>query len=158
MKKNAGRTYALWILSTEAVGALAGWLTREGTEIFNLSVAEPPFSPPAAIFPIVWTILYLLMGIGAARIAMTPPSDARSRSLTLYLVQLFFNFLWPFVFFNLQWYGAAFLWLIALWFLVFFMIQSFRAVDPTAAALQLPYLIWLTFAAYLNLGVWLLNR
>ena len=158
MKKNAGRTYALWILGTEAVGALAGWLTREGTEIFNLSVAEPPFSPPAAIFPIVWTILYLLMGIGAARIAMAPPSDARSRSLTLYLVQLFFNFLWPFVFFNLQWYGAAFLWLIALWLLVFFMIQSFRAVDPTAAALQLPYLIWLTFAAYLNLGVWLLNR
>ena len=89
---------------------------------------------------------------------MTPPSDARSRSLTLYLVQLFFNFLWPFVFFNLQWYGAAFLWLIALWLLVFFMIQSFRAVDPSAAALQLPYLIWLTFAAYLNLGVWLLNR
>ncbi|MBR3867207.1 MAG: tryptophan-rich sensory protein [Butyricicoccus sp.] len=158
MKKNAGRTYALWILGTEAVGALAGWLTREGTEIFNLSVAEPPFSPPAAIFPIVWTILYLLMGIGAARIAMAPPSDARSRSLTLYLVQLFFNFLWPFVFFNLQWYGAAFLWLIALWLLVFFMIQSFRAVDPSAAALQLPYLIWLTFAAYLNLGVWLLNR
>ena len=158
MKKNAGRTYALWILGTEAVGALAGWLTREGTEIFNLSVAEPPFSPPAAVFPIVWTILYLLMGIGAARIAMAPPWDARSRSLTLYLVQLFFNFLWPFVFFNLQWYGVAFLWLIALWLLVFFMIQSFRTVDPTAAALQLPYLIWLTFAAYLNLGVWLLNR
>ena len=118
----------------------------------------PPFSPPAIVFPIVWAILYLLMGIGAARIAMAPPSDARSRSLTLYLVQLFFNFLWPFVFFNLQWYGVAFLWLIALWLLVFFMIQSFRTVDPTAAALQLPYLIWLTFAAYLNLGVWLLNR
>ena len=158
MKQNAGRTYAFWILGTEAVGALAGWLTREGTEIYNMSVAEPPFSPPAIVFPIVWAILYLLMGIGAARIAMAPPSDARSRSLALYLVQLFFNFLWPIVFFHLQWYGAAFLWLIALWLLVFFMIRSFRTVDPTAAALQVPYLIWLTFAAYLNLGVWLLNR
>lgn len=158
MKRNAGKVYAFWILGTEAVGALAGWLTRGGTDFYNASIIEPPFSPPAIVFPIVWTILYLLMGIGAARIYLAPASEARTRSLALYLIQLFFNFLWPVVFFNLQWFGFAFLWIIALWVLILLMIRSFREVDPIAAWLQLPYLIWVSFAAYLNLGVWLLNR
>ena len=158
MNKNAARSYIFWIIGTEAVGALAGWLTRTGIEVYNASVAEPPFSPPAIAFPIVWFVLYLLMGIGAARIDLAPPSAARTRSLFLYIVQLVFNFLWPIVFFNLQWFGFAFLWLIALWVLIFAMIRAFHEVDPLAAALQIPYLVWVTFAAYLNLGVWLLNR
>ena len=158
MNKNVTRSYIFWILGTEAVGALAGWLTRAGTEVYNTSVAEPPFSPPAILFPIIWAVLYLLMGIGAARIDLAPPSAARTRSLFLYIVQLVFNFLWPIVFFNLQWFGFAFLWLITLWVLIYAMIRSFYEVDPLAAALQIPYLIWVTFAAYLNLGVWLLNR
>lgn len=158
MNKNAARSYIFWIIGTEAIGTLAGWLTRVGTEVYNTSVAEPPFSPPAIVFPIVWFVLYLLMGIGAARIDLAPPSAARTRSLFLYIVQLVFNFLWPIVFFNLQWFGFAFFWLIALWLLIFSMVRAFHEVDPLAAALQIPYLIWVTFAAYLNLGVWLLNR
>lgn len=142
---------------TEAVGALSGWLTRDGTMIFNEAVIQPPLSPPAIVFPIVWTILYALMGISAARIAMQPPSAEKTRSRNLYLLQLLVNFLWSPIFFNLQAYGAAFVWLLLLWTLVLLMIVSFRRIDPLAAKLQIPYLIWLTFAAYLNLGVWILN-
>lgn len=97
------------------------------------------------------------MGIGAARIYMAPASAARFRSLALFLAQLVANFFWSIIFFNLRAVGFAFLWLILLWILVLWMILSFRKVDQTAARLQVPYLLWLTFAAYLNLGLWLLN-
>ena len=83
------KTYALWILLAEAVGGLSGWLTREGTKIYQATVAQPPLSPPPLVFPIVWGILFALMGIGAARIYLSPVSAARTRSLLLFLVQLF---------------------------------------------------------------------
>lgn len=109
------------------------------------------------VFPIVWTILFALMGIGIARIYRSPASKARSRSLLLFLAQLAFNFFWSIIFFNFQNFGLAFVWLIALWLLILWMILSFRKADPVAAWLQIPYLLWVTFAAYLNLGVWMLN-
>ena len=146
-----------WILLTEAVGGLSGWLTREGSRIFSETVVQPPLSPPAAVFPIVWSILYALMGIGAARIWRSTPSPERSKSLNLFIIQLVVNFFWSLIFFNAQRYGFAFLWLLLLWGLVLAMILQFRRVDPLAAWLQLPYLIWLTFAAYLNFGIWYLN-
>ena len=121
-------------------------------------VIVPPLSPPAIVFPIVWGILFALMGIGAARIYLAPTSGARSRSLLLFLIQLIFNFFWSIIFFNFQAYGFAFIWLLILWFLILLMILSFRKVDKLAAWLQLPYLLWVTFAAYLNFGVWLLNK
>lgn len=158
MKKHNWKTYAVWILITEAVGALSGWLTREGTRIFNESFRQPPLLPPSFIFPLVWGILYALLGISAARIYLSEPSSARSRGLNLYAVQLIVNFFWSIIFFNAQAFGFAFFWLLLLWALVFSMILQFRNVDPTAAKLQIPYLLWLTFAAYLNLGVWYLNR
>ena len=121
-------------------------------------IQKPPLSPPAIVFPIVWAILYALMGFGAARIYLSEPSEARSSSLHLYLIQLAVNFFWSIIFFNLQSFGGALIWLIALWALILWMILSFRKVDPLAAWLQIPYLIWVTFAGYLNAGVWLLNR
>lgn len=157
MKKSNWKTYAFWILITEAVGALSGWLTREGSKIFSESVAQPPLSPPALVFPIVWGILYALMGLGAARVYMAPPSKDRSKGLNIYIVQLIVNFFWSLIFFNAQAYGFAFFWLLLLWALVLWMILTFRKVDPLAAYLQIPYLIWLTFAAYLSFGVWYLN-
>ena len=157
MKKSNWKTYAFWILITEAVGALSGWLTRDGSKIFSESVAQPPLSPPAILFPIVWGILYALMGFSAARIYMAPPSKERSRGLNIYIVQLVVNFFWSLIFFNAQAYGFAFFWLLLLWALVLWMILTFRKSDPLAAYLQIPYLIWLTFAAYLNFGVWYLN-
>ena len=158
MKKSTWKTYAFWIVLAEAVGALSGWLTRKGVKVYNATVQQPLLSPPSMVFPIIWGILFALMGIGAARIYLAPASNARSRSLLLFLVQLAFNFVWSIIFFNLQTFGFAFLWLIVLWVLILLMILSFRKVDKPAAWLQIPYLLWVTFAAYLNLGVWLLNR
>lgn len=158
MKKFPWKTYAAWILFTEAVGVLSALLTREATEIYAMMIEKPPLSPPGAVFPIVWSILYALMGIGAARIYLAPPSPQRSRGLKLFLLQLMFNFFWSIVFFNLQAFGFAFAWIIILWVLILLMILSFRKTDSLAAWLQLPYLLWVTFAAYLNFGVWLLNR
>lgn len=158
MKKHNWKTYALWILLTEAVGGLSGWLTRDGTQIFNETIVQPPLSPPPIVFPIVWGILYALMGISAARIYLSPPSQARSRGLNLYIIQLIVNFFWSILFFNLQAFGFAFFWLLLLWALVLWMILTFFKTDPLAAKLQIPYLLWLAFAAYLNFGVWYLNR
>ena len=158
MNKTNRKIYGFWILLAEAVGGISGWLTREGTQYYNSSVTQPPLSPPALVFPIVWGILYLLMGISAARVNLAPASTDRSRGLNLFVLQLAVNFLWSPIFFNLRAYGFAFLWLLLLLVLVLLMILSFRKTDPKAAKLQIPYLIWLTFAAYLNLGVWYLNR
>ena len=157
MKRSNWKVYAFWILITEAVGGLSGWLTREGTKLFSETVAQPPLSPPMILFPIVWGILYGLMGFGAARIYLAPPSATRSKGLNLYIVQLVVNFFWSLIFFNAQAFGFAFLWLLLLWALVLWMILTFRKVDPLAAYLQIPYLLWLTFAAYLSFGVWYLN-
>ena len=158
MEKSTWKTYAFWIALAEAVGAFSGWLTRKSVKIYNAAVKQPPLSPPSIVFPIVWGILFIVMGMGAARIYLSPASKARSRSLLLFLVQLAFNFFWSIIFFNLQAFGFAFLWLIALWILILLMILSFREVDQPAAWLQIPYLLWVSFAAYLNFGVWLLNR
>ena len=157
MNRRNWKPYAIWILVTEAVGFLSGWLSREGTERYQQTIIQPPLSPPAIVFPIVWTILYALMGISAARIWLSAPSAHRSRGLNLYIAQLIVNFFWSPIFFNMQAYGFAVLWLLLLWVLVLLMILQFRKVDPIAALLQIPYLLWLTFAAYLNIGVWLLK-
>lgn len=151
------KPYAFWIVLTEAVGGLSGWLTRNGIEVYKAEIEKPPLSPPGFVFPIIWALLFALMGIGAARIDMAPASAARSRSLLLFLIQLLFNFFWSILFFNLQSFGFALIWLIVLWALILWMILSFRKIDTLAAWLQVPYLLWVTFAAYLNLGVWVLN-
>ncbi len=158
MKKINWKRYALWMITAEAVGALSGYLTRDGMKIFTRQILQPPLSPPPIVFPIVWGILYTLMGIGAARICQSPPSRDRSRGLNLYIIQLAVNFFWSLIFFNAQAFGFAFLWLVLLWVLVLSMTLTFRKADPVSAPLQIPYLLWLTFAAYLNLGVWYLNR
>ena len=152
------KTYALWILLAEAVGGLSGWLTREGTKIYQATVEQPPLSPPPLVFPIVWGILFALMGIGAARVYLSPISGNRTRALLVFGLQLLFNFFWSIIFFNLQAFGFAFLWLTVLWGLILGMIVLFYRVDKAAAYLQIPYLLWVTFALYLNAGVWMLNR
>lgn len=158
MKKSTWKTYVFWILLTEAVGALSGWLTKAATNSYTDTIVQPPLSPPAIAFPIVWGILFALMGIGAARVYLAPASGARFRGLLLFFLQLLFNFFWSIIFFNFQAFGFAFIWLVILWILILLMILSFRKVDRLAAWLQIPYLLWVIYAAYLNLGVWLLNK
>lgn len=158
MKKNTWKIYALGIFLAEAVGALSGWLSRDGMKIFNASITQPPLSPPFFLFPIVWGILYALMGISSTRIYMSPQSRDRSQGLNVYIIQLIVNFFWSLIFFNAQAFAFAFIWLLLLWVLVLWMILIFYRIDPFAAKLQIPYLLWLSFAAYLNFGVWYLNR
>lgn len=148
----------IWIVLTEAVGALAGFLTRDGMEFYKTQVVKPPLSPPAIVFPIVWGILYALMGIGIARVWLSARSEERADAIQVYLLQLAINFTWSIFFFNLRSYGGALAVLLILLGLIFWMIFRFRRVDRPAARLQIPYVIWVCFAAYLNAGVWLLNR
>jgi len=158
MKRSEWGTYAVWILATEAVGLAAGILIREGVALYNETAVKPPLSPPAAVFPIVWTVLYALMGAGAARVSLRAEKGERGAALQSFWVQLAFNFAWSILFFRLRAYGISVLCLAALWVLILRMISSFRAIDPAAARWNVPYLVWVTFAGYLNAGVWLLNR
>ena len=157
MNKPTWKQYGFWIGLSEAVGLLSGYLTGRGTELYAEMLEKPPLSPPGWVFGVVWTILYTLMGISAARIWTAPPTLARSRGLNLFIAQLIVNFFWSPIFFNARAYGLALLWLLLLWVLVLLMIWQFRQVDKTAARLQIPYLIWLTFAAYLNVAIAILN-
>ena len=139
------------------VGALAAWISRSGMAQYQ-NLNQPPLAPPGWLFPIVWTILYLLMGYSSYRI-YTSGADSKAirQSLCLYGVQLLVNFLWPLVFFGLQWRLTAFFILLALWLLVFLTMRSFSSIDEKAGDLLIPYLLWITFAGYLNLGVFLRN-
>lgn len=140
-----------------AVGGASALLSRQGMDVYNAVAVKPALSPPMWLFPVVWSLLYMLMGVGAARVWQQEPSTQRSRGLNLYIVQLIVNFFWSLLFFNARAYGFAVLWLLLLWLLVLGMILSFRKADPLAAKLQIPYLLWLTFALYLNISVWQLN-
>ena len=157
MKKN-WKIYGAWIAIAEAIGALSGLLSREGMRIYSQTVIQPTLAPPMWVFPVVWSILFALMGISAAIIWQSPESELRSKGLNLFVAQLMVNFFWSLIFFNLQAFGFAFLWLVLLWALVAWMIWTFYQVEPLAAWLQIPYLLWLTFAGYLSFSVWMLNR
>ena len=157
MKRLQWKPYVCFIAVTEAVGALSGFLTRSGTKAYEANIIKPALTPPGSVFPVVWAILYALMGIGAARIWLSRPSTMRTRSLLLFVVQLAVNFCWSLLFFNKQAFGFAFIWLVLLWVLILLMIRTFYKVDPLAAKLQIPYLLWVTFAGYLNYMVWQLN-
>ena len=150
--------YFLWIAAVESVGVLSGILSREGTTFYESNVQKPSLTPPGILFPVVWAVLYALMGISAARVSASWEGQARSRGLNLFVIQLVFNFFWSLIFFNIRNYGFSLLWLLGMWGLIIAMILQFRKVDKPAALLQIPYLLWVTFAAYLNFGVWRLNR
>ena len=151
----------LWITSIGiplAVGAVSALLSRGAMELFEI-VKKPPLAPPSWLFPVVWTLLYTLMGISSYLVRVSDAAAGEKRkALTIYGYQLAVNFLWPTFFFNLQWYLFSLAWLILLWILVFGMINRFRPISRWAALLNIPYLIWLTIAAYLNAGIWWLNR
>lgn len=157
MKKD-WKTYGLWILGTEAVGALSGFVTKDAQQAFNETARQPPLSPPAMVFPIVWGLLYALMGVGAARVDLSSASARRQNALHLFWIQLVINFFWSLIFFNAQAYGFATIWLALLWALAVWMTLLFYSNDKAAGLLQIPYLLWLTFAMYLCTGVWLLNK
>ncbi len=136
-------------------GMLVGMLVN--TDIYG-TIETPPLSPPPIVFPIAWTILYILMGISSYLIGTSSASmDDKRRALRVYRAQLIVNFLWTPIFFGLGMFGLAFIWLVLLYALVVLMILLFYRIDPKAALLQIPYLLWLTFAGYLNFMIWIMN-
>ena len=141
-----------------SIGTLSGLLSIVGMNVYMESVTKPALTPPEWIFPVVWTLLYILMGIGSARIWMHDDSIQRSRGLNLYVVQLILNFFWSLIFFNAQAFGVAVIWLLLLLTAVVLMTIQFYKVDRKAAYLQIPYIIWLVFATYLSIGAWYLNK
>ncbi len=140
------------------VGGIASFFTREGVDKFA-SIIQPPFAPPGWLFPVVWTILYVLMGVASYRIWLRRDSGMNAeKALRLYALQLFFNFVWSFIFFKRENYIWAFVWLVFLWALILLTIDAFYEIDKRAAYLMIPYAIWVTFAGYLNFGIALLNK
>ena len=137
-----------------AVGGLSALLTKDSMETFD-SLNKPALSPPGWLFPVVWTVLFVLMGI-ACYIVVTAGGGNRA-ALTLYGVQLLFNLLWSLIFFRAEAYLAAFIWLILLWLLISATTVLFYRISKPAGILMLPYLLWVTFAGYLNLSIYLLN-
>lgn len=155
-KKKTLWAYILFCLIPLIGGGLSGLVSMEGMKEFA-TLRQPPLSPPSTLFPIAWTILYILMGVGAAMVYLADTPSWKP-PLTLFAIQLGVNLLWSPLFFALKLRFAAFIWLIALLLLVGYMAWEFKKIRPAAGYLQLPYLLWLLFAAYLNFGVWLLNR
>ena len=140
-----------------AVGGLSALLTRGSMKAFG-ELNQPPLSPPAWLFPVVWTILYLVMGYSLYLVLTSRSgSDTIGRAVTLFGIQLFFNFFWSIFFFNFKLYFFSFGWLLVLWAMIFFMILAFYKASKTAALINLPYLVWVSFAGYLNLGIAILN-
>ncbi|MCI8590134.1 MAG: tryptophan-rich sensory protein [Clostridiales bacterium] len=144
----------LCIVLPLAVGGLSALLTRGGMEVFQ-SLNKPLLSPPGWLFPVVWTILYILMGI-ASYLVLTSGKPNRA-ALTVYGIQLAFNFFWSIIFFNLEAYLFSFIWLVILWILIFVTMILFYGISKPAGYLLLPYLLWVTFAGYLNFYIYLLN-
>ncbi|MBQ8625831.1 MAG: tryptophan-rich sensory protein [Agathobacter sp.] len=157
MKINA-RLLIICIAIPLIVGGASALITNDSMETFAY-LNKPPLAPPAWLFPVVWTILYTLMGISSYLVLTSGAEKGKiEEALKLYGYQLAVNFLWPTFFFNFGWYLFAFLWLVLLWILVLMMILKFKDISKAAAYMNIPYLVWLTFAGYLNFAIWLLNR
>ncbi len=139
------------------VGGLSALLTSGNMAIYS-KIVRPPLSPPSLLFPVVWSVLYFLMGV-SLYIVWNSNADyeEKSRAITIFGIQLFLNFIWSPIFFNGQRFLLAFIVLVLLWMFVLAMIVVFYRVSKLAGLLQIPYLIWLTFAGYLNLAIYLLN-
>lgn len=152
------KPYIISIAIALAVGALLAFLTRNNINIYHC-INKPAFSPPAILFPIVWTILYVLMGISSARIWLQKnnhPYEVMDALLS-YALQLIFNFFWAIIFFNMRTFLFSFIWLVVLWTSVLKMTFKFSVLDKIAAYLNIPYALWVTFVGYLNFMIYLLN-
>ncbi len=147
------KTYLLSILVPLVSGALVGLLTSGSMDYAALE--KPPLAPPSILFPIAWSLLYLLMGISHGILKVNGLSDSYTE--IPYYAQLIVNLLWPVLFFVFKWRLPAFIWIVTLDILVITMAVRFYKRHHTAGLLQLPYIAWVLFASYLNLGIYLLN-
>jgi translocator protein len=137
-------------------GWLCGLVTRQGIQDWYTYLIKPAGTPPNLVFPIVWTILYTLMGIS---LALIWSSHIQNKKIPLFFffAQLILNFSWSWLFFGERAPGVALIDLILLWLCVLGTIITFRKYSSLAAYLLVPYLIWITYAMYLNFSIWVLN-
>lgn len=143
------------VLIPLVLGTLIGLLT--GASGGYNDFVKPSFAPPGALFPIVWTILYALMGVSCYLISESADKNKDEALLTYYL-QLAINLIWSFLFFSFKWYLFSFIWIIILIVSVVIMIKKFYDISKTSGLIQIPYLLWLIFASILNFSIFLLNR
>lgn len=161
MKKETKRkilTFVIAIIIPLAIGGFSAYLTKDNMNIYE-EINTPPLSPPSFLFPIVWTILYVLMGVSSAFIWLNrTEKNTADKGLLYYAGSLFFNFVWSLIFFNFRAYLFAFVWLLVMLTLIILTVINYKKVVPLAAYLQIPYILWTVFAGYLNFGIYLLNR
>lgn len=156
--KSKTKTYIVSILIALAIGGLSAFLTRNNMNMFD-SINMPKLSPPSILFPIVWSILFVLMGISAAMIYNSNGHQSKINSALLtYCASLIFNFFWSIIFFNMRWFLFAFIWLLILLYLIIKTVLKYYKIKPLAAYLQIPYILWVCFAGYLTFAIWILNR
>lgn len=152
------RQFILSIGIPLAVGGLSAWLTMGAMKNFE-ALNQPPLSPPGWVFPVVWTVLFVFMGLASYWVLRSQaPERTVKRALTFYGIQLGLNFFWSILFFNLGLYLVSFFWLVLLWCFILLTTLQFYALDRRTLWLMLPYLVWVAFAGYLNLGIFILNR
>lgn len=149
---------ALCILLPLTVGGISGFATATSINTWYMTLNKPFFNPPNYLFGPTWTTLYILMGVSLYLILQTPKNELRKKSITIFVVQLFLNFWWSFIFFKFQYLGLALIEIITMWIYILMMIIYFQKIHKTAAYLQIPYLMWVSFATLLNASLWWLNR
>lgn len=156
MNKNGTKKLTASIAIGLGTGLLSVLLTLGNFKAYS-ALLQPPMAPPGWLFPVVWTILYILMGV-SAYLVYECDAEEKYIGLAVYVLQLIFNFLWSIIFFNIGNLLFAFVWLVFLWVLVLAMTISFYKVNKTAGLLQISYLLWVTFAGYLNIALYILNK
>ncbi len=150
------KPYVISIAIALAVGGLSAVFTSGNMNMYD-TLNRPPLSPPMWFFPVVWSILFILMGVSSAMVYVKKNETDVSGALKIYGLQLIVNFFWSIIFFNMRAYLFAVVWLALLWILILIMIISFRKIKPLAGYLQIPYLVWVSFALYLTVMIYLLN-
>lgn len=151
------KTLSICILVPLAVGGLSALFTMGSMQDFA-ALKQPPLSPPGWLFPVVWTVLFILMGIASYLVLETASGvEAKKSAFKAYFLQLGFNFMWSIIFFTLGAYEIAFAWLLALLGLIVITTLKFYNINKDAAILMLPYILWVSFAGYLNLAIAYLN-
>ena len=150
------KPYVISIAIALAVGGLSAVFTSGNMNMYD-TLNRPPLSPPMWLFPVVWSVLFILMGVSSAMVYVKKDETDVSGALKVYALQLIVNFFWSIIFFNMRAYLFAVVWLALLWILILIMILSFRKIKPLAGYLQIPYLVWVSFALYLTVMIYLLN-
>ncbi len=157
MNKTLTLKFLVSIILPLSLGAIAGMFTSQAVPEWYATLNRPSFNPPNWIFGPVWTTLYILMGISFFLIWKQEPSKVRNRAILIFLLQLLLNFAWSFIFFYFNMIGLALVEIILLWISIVMMLVVFYKIKPIASYINIPYLLWVTFATVLNASYYILN-